>query len=42
MITFSDAQKLLNDKNQSQVLKYFDSLDEGAKQELLQQIENIN
>ena len=42
MITFSEAQKLLNDKNQPQVLKYFDSLDEGAKQELLQQIENIN
>ncbi len=42
MITFDDAKKLLQDKNQEQVLRYFDSLNETAKQELLRQIENIN
>ena len=41
-MTFNDAQKQLNDKNQSQVLRYFDSLDDAAKQGLLKQIENIN
>ncbi len=41
-MTFNDAQQLLNNKNQSQVLRYFDSLDEAAKEELLMQIENIN
>ena len=41
-MTFNDAQKLLADKNQSQVLKYFDSLNEEEKQGLLKQIENIN
>ena len=42
MMTFNDAQKLLTDKNQSQVLKYYDNLNEAEKQELLKQIENIN
>jgi len=42
MITFDDAKKLLQDKNQEQILKYFDSLNETSKQELLKQIENIN
>ena len=41
-MTFNDAQKLLTGKNQSQVLKYFDSLNEEEKQGLLKQIENIN
>ncbi|MBP5603179.1 MAG: UDPGP type 1 family protein [Treponema sp.] len=41
-MTFDDAKKLLQDKNQEQVLRYFDSLNETAKQELLRQIENIN
>ena len=42
MITFDEAKKLLQDKNQEQVLRYFDSLNEAEKQELLRQIENIN
>lgn len=42
MITFDDAKKILQDKNQEQVLRYFESLDDTAKQELLKQIENIN
>ena len=41
-MTFNDAQKLLTGKNQSQVLKYFDNLNEEEKQGLLKQIENIN
>ena len=42
MITFDAAKKLLDEKNQSQVLRYFDSLSEGEKESLLKQIENIN
>ena len=42
MITYDEAKKLLQDKNQEQVLRYFDSLNEAEKQELLRQIENIN
>ena len=42
MMTFNDAQKLLADKNQLQVLQYFDSLNDEEKQGLLKQIENIN
>ncbi|MBO4533297.1 MAG: UDPGP type 1 family protein [Treponema sp.] len=41
-MTFDDAKKILQDKNQEQVLRYFESLDDTAKQELLKQIENIN
>lgn len=42
MITFDAAKKLLDEKNQSQVLRYFDSLSQGEKESLLKQIENIN
>ena len=34
MITFDAAKKLLDEKNQSQVLRYFDSLSEGEKESL--------
>lgn len=42
MITFDTAKKLLDEKNQSQVLRYFDSLSQGEKESFLKQIENIN
>ena len=42
MFTKSDAEKILKENNQEQVLKYFDGLDDGKKSEFLAQIENIN
>ena len=42
MFTKSDAEKILKENNQEQVLTYFDSLDDAKKTEFLKQIENIN
>lgn len=42
MITITEAEALLKEKNQAHILKYFDTLDEQSKNEFLAQIENIN
>ena len=42
MITLDDAKKILKDKNQEQVLRYYDELTQDDRQKLLNQIENIN
>ena len=42
MITINEARELLKEKNQEQVLRYFDDLNEAERQTLLLQIENIN
>jgi len=42
MFTKADAEKILKENNQEQVLAFFDSLDEAKKSEFLKQIENIN
>ena len=42
MITYAQAQALLEEKGQSQLLKYYDELDEKGKANLLSAIENLN
>ena len=42
MITITEAEALLKEKNQAHILKYFDTLDEKSKADFLTQIENIN
>ena len=42
MITLDDATKLLKDKNQEQILRYYNELSDAEQQTFLQQIENIN
>lgn len=42
MITKDEAIKILEEKGQSHVMKYYDSLSEENKNEFLKQIENIN
>ena len=42
MITIQEATKLLKEKNQEQILRYFETLNEQNKQDFLKQIEKIN
>ena len=41
-MTYQQAKELLEKKNQTQLLKYYDQLDEAGKQNLLEAIENIS
>lgn len=42
MFTLENAKKVLSEKKQEHILKYFDTLTEEQKETLLKQIENIN
>lgn len=42
MFTKLDAEKILNEKSQAHVLKYFDTLSEENKEDFLNQIQNVN
>ena len=42
MITIQEAEKLLKEKNQDQILRYYEELNEPEQQQFLKQIENIN
>ena len=42
MFTLEKAKKVLSEKKQEHILKYFDTLTEEQKETLLKQIENIN
>lgn len=42
MITFEDAKKILEEKNQVHVLRGYDALSDQKKEAFLEQIENIN
>ena len=41
-MTYQQAKNLLEEKNQTQLLSYYDELDEQGKANLLQCIENIS